>query len=186
MVNSITQSVNLQSRSNHSGVASLTFTDVRCDGSYLLDRRQAIIDALLQAAQSARALVEAGDYAPLRKPVEHFLSIIDLSVMVDAVALTDTDIQERANDIMVRLSRECDLFVAYNGIDLSAALKPTPITREKYAAFVFITEPLEYSIKTFIGHAATHAEAEQLARVASENNPLAEGYMIERVEVDHE
>ena len=61
MVNSITQSVNLQSRSNHSGVASLTFTDVRCDGSYLLDRRQVIIDALLQAAQSARALMGAGD-----------------------------------------------------------------------------------------------------------------------------
>lgn len=61
-----------------------------------------------------------------------------------------------------------------------------PITRERFATFVFITETLEYSVKTFIGHAATHAEAEQLARVASENNPLAEGYMIERVEVDHE
>ena len=180
-------SVNLQSRRNHSGVASLTFTDVQCDGSYLLDRRQAIIDALLQAAQSARALVVAGDYVPLKKPIEHFLSIVDLGVMVDAVALTDTDIQERANEIMARLSRECDLFVEYNGIDLIQALKPTPtITREKYAAFVFINEGLEYPIKTFIGHAATHEEAWRLARVAMENNPLAEGFVVERVEVDHE
>ena len=187
MVNSITQSVNLQSRSNHSGVASLTFTDVQCDGSYLLDRRQAIIDALLQAAQSARALVVAGDYVPLKKPIEHFLSIINLGVMVDAVALSDTEIQERADEIVTRLSRECDLFVEYNGIDLSAALKPTPtITREKYAAFVFINEGLEHSVQTFIGHAATHEEAWGLASIAMENNPLAEGFVVERVEVDHE
>ena len=178
------QRVNLQSRSNHNGMAALTFTDIQCDGSYLLDRRQAIIDALLQAAQSARALMGAGDYTPLRKPIEYFLSIIDFGVTVDAVALSDTEIQERANEIMARLSRECDLFIEYNGIDLSTP--PKPFTRERFAAFVFITETLEYSVKTFIGHAATHAEAERLVRVAMENNPLAEAFVIERVEVKHE
>ena len=61
-----------------------------------------------------------------------------------------------------------------------------PITRERFATFVFITETLEYSVKTFIGHAATHAEAERLVRVAMDNNPLAEAFVIERVEVDHE
>ena len=74
-----------------------------------------------------------------------------------------------------------------NTITQSPALKPlTPITREKYAAFVFITESPEYSVKTFIGHAATHAEAVGLAHVAMQNNPLAEGFVVERVEVVHE
>ena len=74
-----------------------------------------------------------------------------------------------------------------NTITQSAALKlTTPITREKYAAFVFINEGLEYPIKTFIGHAATHEEAWGLASIAMENNPLAEGFVVERVEVVHE
>ena len=74
-----------------------------------------------------------------------------------------------------------------NTITQSAALKLTPlITREKYAAFVFINEGLEYLIKTFIGQAATPAEAVGLAHVAMQNNPLAEGFVVERVEVVHE
>ena len=84
----------------------------------------------------------------------------------------------------------CLEILEYDGLEVEQdhpALKPlTPITREKYAAFVFITESLEYSVKTFIGHAATHAEAVGLAHVAMQNNPLAEGFVVERVEVEYE
>ena len=59
-------------------------------------------------------------------------------------------------------------------------------TREQYAAYVFITETLESSIKTFIGNAATIDEATQLARVAMAHNALAEGYIIEPTGVNNE
>lgn len=105
------QSIFMQSHSCNTGIAALSFSDVQCNGDYLTDKKQAIIDKLIEAAQGARALVHLDEYTPLIKPMMWTLSALDFGVMVDAVALSDADILARADEIMTKLCRDCDLFV---------------------------------------------------------------------------
>ena len=109
--NELQQSIFMQSSGSNTGIASLSFTDVQCNGDYLTDKKQVIIEKLLEAARGARGLLHHEQYKPLPKPMMWTLSTIDFGVMVDAVALSDADILARADKIMTKLCRDCDLFV---------------------------------------------------------------------------
>lgn len=60
-----------------------------------------------------------------------------------------------------------------------------PVRRERFAAYIFIAQSNACRVKTFIGYAASHAEAEYLAWFACQHNPMADGVTIER-QVEYE
>lgn len=67
---------------------------------------------------------------------------------------------------------------------LTKQIEPA-VTRERFAAYIFIAQSNECSVKTFIGYAASHEEAEYLAWFACQHNPMADGVMVVR-QVMHE
>ena len=92
------------------GILTITYHEINCTGAYFRNRKAMIIESIMRVVAEARYFVKPELYKPQEKPMMWFLSDIDFGIVIDVMAVTDTDIQNRTVEIIEKLARDCDWF----------------------------------------------------------------------------
>ena len=100
------------------GIAQAAFSNL--DISTLQTGKDAIIHDLKALLDRGRALLQHSSYTPQRLPIMWFVGLdeieaFDFGLMLDVVACTDELIDQRADEIIQKLCRDCMLIQNIKG-----------------------------------------------------------------------
>lgn len=94
------------------GIVQASFWSM--DANTIKTVQDAIIDDLKALVRHGRAQLHQGSYTPQRLPIMWWVGladeqVLDFGVMIDAVACDESTIDQRADEIIAKLCRDCQM-----------------------------------------------------------------------------
>ena len=93
------------------GILTVSYDEINCNGAFFRDNKDEVIETITRLVTDARCMINPDSHHPQEKPLMWFIAGDTFGITIDVLAVNDADIQNRADEIIHKLARDCDFCI---------------------------------------------------------------------------